>query len=721
MSARLLHSALLGAMLTSVSAFLELLAVLGSHPYQRDYGVFLHWFPYYVATGASLGVVAAICLPVLSRRLDRQRHYGLHLAGLLLAGGFLGVVGLLRISGHLSYGPLALDLGLCLLSSLGLYLLFYAFAKSRMAWVATGFTTPWFSTLCLLALLGFGLIANWLPPLDAGSSSTLPAGPAVVKPTESKPAPNVLLVVLDTVAANHLGTYGYHRATSPELDRVASESVLFEQAFAAAPWTLPSHASIFTGLHPTTHQAGWQHLRLPDGQASAAGVADYDFLTLSEELQRRGYQTCGVSEKSWLTDRHGLTQGYSNYYDFSIPSVDEKLFLPKVLQKISQTFGHPLFRRHGPDKGGKRIIKTALNWLTNQRTRQQDQPFFMFLNLNEAHSPYLPPKGFEPAASFLPAGLNIHDLDPGYFGHAKDRKTYNLGDRDLLDNEIEIQQALYDGLILYQDQLLGQLFQGLRDMQLMEDTLIVITADHGEEFNEQGRFGHQMSLADRLLHVPLIMRYPSLLPAGTRISDLVSLVDIFPTILGILERQTALVPPSYPDLDALEGFNLVELILGESATPRDWILAHCQNPASYLLGFPGFTDPTSFPLSKKYMHSITALRSQQDKFFQFGNGRTAFLNLSMDPSESAAEKNAVISSDPAHPEVFAQRLPWLLNRLLSRRELLVGMLLRSQRNGPDHSENGRSNLSAQALEQLGYMGEGHQNRSALPLPKKIFR
>jgi arylsulfatase A-like enzyme len=716
MSARLLHSALLGAMLASVSAFLELLCVLSTYPYQRDYGIYLRWLPYHLAVGAGLGLLAALVLPLCSRAKHRERHYGMHLASLILAGGFTGVLGMLRLANRISYGPLGLDLALCVACGLVLYLVLYAYARSRLSWLLTGFTTPWFSGVSLVLLFGFGLVSAWLPPLAAHQEQAL----APLDSPLEKTAPNVLLVVLDTVAANHLGTYGYMRATSPELDRLALESVLFEQAFAAAPWTLPSHASIFTGLHPTTHGTGWQHPRLHDGQASLPGLADYDFLTLSEELQRRGYQTCGVSEKSWLTDRHGLTQGYSNYYDYRIPSVPERLFLPTVVNKIAGKLGRPLLKLRGPDKGGQRVVKTALGWLADERVRKQKQPFFMFLNLNEAHSPYLPPKGFEDAASFLPAGYAVQDLEAGYFGHAKDRKTFNLGDRDLLDHEVEIQQALYDGLILYQDQLLGQLFQGLRDMQLMEDTLIVITADHGEEFNEQGRFGHQLTLADRLLHVPLIMRYPSLLPAGTRVPDMVSLVDIFPTVLGILERSTEASLPSHPDLDALEGFNLLELILGESAAPRDWVMAHYQNPASYLLGFPGFTDASTFPLTRQYMHSITMLRSSQDKFFLYGNGNSAFLNLAMDPSESAAEVNGVISQNPDQPDVFAQQLPWLLNRLLSRRELLVGKLFSFHQGGLNAGQKNGQKMSTQSLEQMGYMGEGNNRSISLPLPKQIF-
>ncbi len=714
MSARLLHGVLLGTLVVLVSSFLELHWLFSDWPYHRDWGLAWTWLPAHLVVGSLLGLAVALALPVLDRRGQRHRQQGLTLLAPLI-GVTVCLVAFLDLRFRSLGGSGAQALA-SLIAGLLVFVILARFFRSRLGWVFSGFATPWFCCIGLLVLCTASAVQGFGQALPARG---IERGPI---PERMQTPPHVLLIVLDTVSAKHLGSYGYHRTTSPALDALADEGVVFEQAFATAPWTLPSHASLFTGLHPTTHRTGWTHPRLDDGKARAGRVMQYDYLTLAEELSARGYETCGVSEKSWLTDRHGLTQGFQYYHDYSIATDEERLLLPRSLDRLAKRLGFgPILSDDGGDKGGARVVGRALRWL--EKDRDQDRPYFLFLNLNEAHSPYLPPEGFEEFGRYLPEGADLADLPEGYFGHAPDRKRYNSGERDLLDAEVEIQQALYDASILYQDGLLNQLFEGLRAQGLMEDTLVIVTADHGEEFNEQGRFGHQLSLSDRLLHVPLILRYPSMLPARARILEPVSLVDVFPTVLGVLQASVETPFEPGPQLQALEGFNLLPRLRGEEEAPRDWVLAYADNPTGYLAGFPNFsTDPEEFPLAAYAMHSITMLRRGSEKYFRFGDGWEAWLDLNRDPREDAAERsqrNDAVAL-PAEAAAFASGLDLVLERILIRRELLAGHMARfSSSQGPASAND----LERQRLESIGYLGERKPSSEILPppIPNRLFR
>lgn len=694
MSARLLHGVLLGTLVVLVAAFLELRALFSDWPYHRNWGLAWEWWLAHAASGALLGAGAALALPILDRKRIRAGQPGLSLLAPIL-GGMVAFVAF--FGGHFSgLGGAPLQLLGALVGGAFVSFALLGFARGPIGWTLSGFVTPWF---CCVGLV---ILTSWAAVL--GAQGPQPAREVQVgsPPPAEQRGPNVLLIVLDTLSARHLGAYGYHRPTSPALDALADEGVVFDRAYSTAPWTLPSHASLFTGLHPTSHRTGWTHPRLDDGRAIGSKRIRYDFLTLSEELNARGYHTCGVSEKSWLTQEHGLTQGFQEYYDYSIQTASERLLLPRALDRLAGRLGRPSPLRSEPvDQGGARVVETALHWL--REDHDEDRPFLLFLNLNEAHAPYTPPKGFDDFGRFLPPGAVLEDLPDGYFGHAADRRNYNSGARELLDAEAEIQRALYDASILYQDGLLAQLFEGLREQELMEDTLVIVTSDHGEEFNEQGRFGHQMSLSDRLLHVPLIVRYPELIPARARVADPVSLVDVFPTILGVIEAKSGFAPPRGPALQALEGFDLLPRMRGEAAAPRDWVLAHADNPTGYLVGFTNFALDGSFPLAETSMHAITMLRRGSQKYFRFSDGVEAWLDLGIDPNEDAAERGqpSESSSLPAEAEAFAQGLDLLLERLSIRREMLAGHVARfALAKNRDAVDDERRNQ-----ELLGYIGE----------------
>ncbi len=650
MTTRLLHGLLLGALLASVSLFLELWGHYQGYPYHHDYAFFWSWLPEYALAGALLGLLTSGLSRLSTQSGNLFRQQGLYLSAGLIAGAVLLLFGM-----QSEVQPIvAWSSGIA--SALVVYWLLCRYARSRWAWVFSGFTTPWFCVVALSGVFGIGAAQGYL-----GSDSwKTPVGWPQSDRTENPVYPNVLLVVLDGVGADHLGCYGYHRSTSPELDRIASEGVVFEKAFAASPWSLPSHASLLTGLQQSSHGAGWEHPFLADGQHKSPGIKDA--YTLAEALSNRGFQTCGISDDPYLNADHGLSQGFEYYFDLHNRSIPDRLFLAKWLDSIGMSPSQQPWQSNS-----QQAVSTALSWLKQPRFRQPDQPFFLFLHLDEACAPYRLPKEFPDATRFLPPEVDPTSLTAAHFGEEDQRHLFHQGKRELEPQEATVQKALYDASVLYLDGQIQVLLEGLREQALLEETLVIFTSSHGEEFLEQGRFGHQFSLSDRILHVPLILRMPRLLPAGRRVDELVSLVDVTPTVLGVLDQATEL-PPRNGQL-LWEGFNLVPVIKQQQAGPRDWVLAEYQNPARLLLQkWSGFS-----PTQTQRARSITALRTESGKFFRFGDGTSAFLELAQDPDENAAERPGMEAQAGRMEEDYGLKLQRLLNWLKTRRTILEGV------------------------------------------------
>ncbi len=303
--------------------------------------------------------------------------------------------------------------------------------------------------------------------------------------------PHVILITLDTTRADHLSCYGYARHTSPHLDRVAAESVLYEKATAPSSWTLPSHAALFTGRFTASHGARYDPegpLRLDraiDAPASwevfrARGLSPEE-PTLAQLLGQAGYATGAVLGGPWMKKIFGLNKGFDFYDDSSISSVSGRL---------------------APE-----ITRSALRWIG----AREEKPLFLFLNYYDPHSPYNPPERF--ARTFVPAGPDLRG------------RTVTLEER----------VALYDGEILYMDRYIGRLFKELKALGLYDDALVVITADHGELLGEHGRFGHGNYLHQEEIHVPLFVKYPAGEVGPARTDASVQLVDVMALLFERLD------------------------------------------------------------------------------------------------------------------------------------------------------------------------------------------
>ncbi|MDP8222036.1 MAG: sulfatase [Candidatus Lernaella stagnicola] len=308
------------------------------------------------------------------------------------------------------------------------------------------------------------------------------------------PPRNVLLITIDSLRWDHVGSYGYDKPTTPKLDAFGESAVRFQRAYAPSPWTLPSHASLLTGLYPDTHGV--------DQERSVLGP---ELPTLGEILQAHGYRTGAVVCAPFLWTFYGLQRGFDTY--------DTELMDLLPIKSLR--------RKVGPD-----VTKRGLDWIDQNR----DQPFFLFLHYWDVHHDYNPPQEY------------VDLFDPGYEG---DEDGLRIAEREHGElapgypkRDLKHLLALYDGEIRYTDDALGDLLAGLEQRGLMQNTLIWITSDHGEEFLDHGQVAHKKTCYEEVIRIPLIVRIPWMETASSVIDDAVSLLDFFPTALDALGIKT---------------------------------------------------------------------------------------------------------------------------------------------------------------------------------------
>jgi len=345
------------------------------------------------------------------------------------------------------------------------------------------------------------------PPSDAGGRAT-PAD-----------RPNLLVVVIDTLRADHLGCYGYGRPTSPVLDELASHGVLFDRAFAQSSWTKPSTASLFTGRSPTEHQTLSESARLPDAE-----------ITIAERLRARGYRTAVLSANPWVTPAYGFDQGVDDFFSVYDERFARVTLLMQGLRRVSQLTGGRLrlynrvkylvLGELSTTERDTLLVDEALRWLG----RHRDGRFFLYVHMMSPHHPYDPPPPFD---RFVPdrshAPVRNHP-----------RKSYHFFEQGdpLAPAALDDMIARYDGDVLYADTELGRLLGGLDRLGLGASTAVLVTADHGEEFFEHGNWGHGQSVYNELVRVPLVLRVPDGAPVG-RVTTPVSHADVVPTLLEL--------------------------------------------------------------------------------------------------------------------------------------------------------------------------------------------
>lgn len=352
-------------------------------------------------------------------------------------------------------------------------------------------------------------------------------------PPAAPNAPSILVLVVDTLRADHMSSYGYHRPTSPNLDRLAREGVLFESAFSTAPYTAPSHASLLTGRYPHEHGVQWIDQQPKLGE---------QYPTLAEALRNRGYRTAAFSANVfWFTREQGFGQGFTHFEDY-FQSFGDMLERAHHGRKFVSIVLRPLGYEDIPGRRRAADINhSLLRWLE----RDPDKPFFAFVNYLDVHDPYFPPQPYRSKFSTLenPGGLINHLL-----GHSNP---------ELAPSEVQNEIDAYDGAISYVDDQIAQLMAAIENLGMGNNLLVVFTSDHGEAFGEHGTFIHANSVYREEIHVPLIFWKPGQIPVGVRVSEPVTNASLPATIMSFLGEpgQTFFPAPSLTPLWSASGLH----------------------------------------------------------------------------------------------------------------------------------------------------------------------
>ncbi|MEM9505261.1 MAG: sulfatase-like hydrolase/transferase, partial [Cyanobacteria bacterium P01_E01_bin.43] len=378
----------------------------------------------------------------------------------------------------------------------------------------------------------------------------------------SSQRPDVLFLVLDTQRVDRLSCYGYPLNTTPHIDAFAAQATRYQMAIAAAQWTVPSHASMFTGLYPSAHTMTQSYSVLPD-----------DITTLAERLQAGGYFTAGFCNNPLVgVINNGLRRGFQSFLNYSglltsrpnQAGVSSGLIgryrqwfkrqISGIMTKLQDAFARsdwllslsftplmvPLWQTALSFKGNTaKSLEDTARLLCDRADTESDQPIFAFVNLMGTHMPYHPPRAY--IEKYAPHVLR--DRDARNFLQRFNNDVYGwlaplTGALD--DDQKKTLDGMYNAEVAYQDELLGNFFKTLKNAGRLDNTLVVICADHGEHLGEKQLMGHSLSIYNELVRVPLIIRQPGAAPASVPVVDeVVSTRRLFQTVLDAAGLATA--------------------------------------------------------------------------------------------------------------------------------------------------------------------------------------
>jgi arylsulfatase A-like enzyme len=428
--------------------------------------------------------------------------------------------------------------------------------------------------------------------------------------------PHVVMVVLDTVRADRAGLGAPHRSAMPQLQTFAREAAVYPDSYSASPWTLPSHASLFTGTWVWRHGCHEHHRRL-----------DQELPTLAGGLAAAGYATGAVSANAWVGPEFGLDRGFQRFVR-AWQLIDQGGDLAGV-HRAGRTGGrtdlgealrraragglaattvnalhHLAWRRRGR-LGGERVARRSVSLARDLASR--GRPVFLFVNLLDAHLPYWPPRRYRRSAlGHTTREARRLNQDPWAFVSGREP----MGERDL-----RLLSGLYTAELVHLDDVVARLLGGIDDTLGLEDTITVITSDHGEHLGEHGLMDHQYSLSETLLRVPLAVRWPGREHAGVH-PGLRQLVDVGPTLMAAVGRGLPELPGIGRPLEA---------------GPRPWALAEYLGPQPTMEAHARRGDPAPF---RRFDRALRALRLADGRKVVVGSdGSVVLHDLTSDPGE----------------------------------------------------------------------------------------
>ncbi|MGE5602358.1 MAG: sulfatase [Nitrososphaerales archaeon] len=457
--------------------------------------------------------------------------------------------------------------------------------------------------------------------------------------------PNILLVVLDATRADYCSCYNRSRSITPALDELAAEGVIFQRAFASAPWTLPAMASILTGHSPA------------ETNIEATRVLASGSRTLAARLREQEYASFVISKNSWFGSGFGLTQDFDVFHklwqllqtetDLNEVSLtqaypDQNLLVGAVkgamrgnwLKNAANLASRRIKVLNDRDYGARRTLRPVQQWISGQTG-----PWFAMVHYLEAHLEYKPP--LEWARRFVD--------DPPLAQRLLTAQQWRLcyrhmtGVEPLTANELQVWRQLYAAEVAYQDHALGQLLQWLRQTGRYEDTFVIVVADHGESLGEHGLLNHGYGLYEPLIHVPLVMRGPGV-RCGDQVSGLVQTSDIFGTVLAVAGAPLPAQGRNLLDAGAVRRY-----VVAEYGPPR---VPHPDLLARYALQASDFA---------RFRRSLVSVRTEAHKLITGSDGTLELYDLAADPGEN---DNRVADA----PVVLAE-----MQRLLAEWRLSTGL------------------------------------------------
>lgn len=475
----------------------------------------------------------------------------------------------------------------------------------------------WLALVVVVLSVGYFLATREFPgspaPVPGAETADAPDGP-----------PSVVFVLIDTLRADYLGTYGFEGDISPSLDRFAEESIVFENAFSQAPWTKPAIASLFTSLYPEQHGViahGGQYGHRGDTSPRASALPQ-KAVTMAERLRRTGYATAAFVANPWIQRPLGFAQGFDVF-----DAKDTGNQVPASL-----------------------ILEKAALWLAR---RDREKPFFLYLHLMDVHGPYDAPQSDYDALLGSPG---LGEARPLSDDEARRRKGYLMkgGGTHGDDLALDSWRASYAAGVRSVDRQVGAFLDALAEDDLLTDTVVIVTSDHGEELAEHGAWDHGGTLFEEQIRIPLVVRMPGA-DTGRRVDRVVSLVDVMPTVLGLAGA---------PAPKGVQGEDLGPILSGGTLPGAG---------AAYSSGV-------------KWRPGLRSVRTRDAKMLESSKGNHLLFDLESDPGETVSASS---------PEKQAQ-----LERLLAEhaRRLESGPSFETQAATMDAA-------TAERLRALGYLDD----------------
>ena len=418
-------------------------------------------------------------------------------------------------------------------------------------------------------------------------------------------------MILDTLRARNVSSYGYPLLTTPHLDAFARQSLLFRRAFSAATWTIPSHASLLSGLYISQH-------RIESINGNRRFNAE--IVTLPEALHSRGYRTAAFSQNLLFSPQNHLDQGFDEFY-----SVEDLLRSHRTTRMIQRLSGDSprqvrLAARYLRKMIAPRLLlDNMFDWI---KSWDGTAPFFLFANVLSPHFPWTLPPGYLPRGN----GFKLKYLLNYDLLTLKKQWEFNSGKRQVTDTHRRVWQTLYDAAIRHVDSEIGRFIEQLKGSPSWKETILIITSDHGEMMGEyRGIVGHVLSLHDNLIHVPLIIRHPDFRP-GLTIEGVVQTLDLYPSLL-----EWAGVPRDRVPSSQLQ------------RPPFSKAIAAANDPSGYAFAEEDYTDsydiigkllqvnPAANP--NQYPRQQIAVRSASHKYLWYNDRPGELFDLDNDPFE----------------------------------------------------------------------------------------